>query len=305
MSTPQPASIVMPKNTTAEDGRPTGTMLEKTLHIHIRDSLGNLALHGPSGGTWTLVDGTQHQVLGHSLEKDAGAAVSQLSNAIIHKVTLCSDMNEFPVALGVHVNCIPPQEFTELGDAYAYTVLPKATTTTPQVLFEAHHLSEDMMEFHKQYPNFTTHNLETEGVMPINNQSVVFLDHKHPAVGVLRNNQQLIGVDIDSMKKIDNTWYKITRPVLAACCDAIRMKILNKIQTHDLNTLSVQIHRLHATGWEDLGDGSVAMKDFKAESGLTQEALEDAKRQHLQNFTKTPYSYMARLKIQYELPTAN
>jgi hypothetical protein len=217
--------------------------------------------------------------------------------------TLHDEYNEFPVALGVQVNCIPHQEFTELGEAYSYTVLPKSRRTTPQVLFEAQHLSEDMMEFHKQYPKFTAHNLETEGVMPLNNQSVVFLDAEHPAVAVLRSNQKLIGVDIDSMKKIDNTWYKITRPVLTACCDAIRQKILNKIQTHDLNTLSVQIHRLHASGWEDLGDGTIAMQDFKLKAGLSEEEIEAAKREHMRKFTSTPYSYMARLKIRYELPS--
>lgn len=301
----QPANIVIPKSSTDSEAsnHQRGTILEKILHINIRNSLGNLALAGPNGGNWTLVDGTQQQVLGCTSEKDSATAINQLSHAIIHSATLISDKNEFPVALGVQLNCIPSREYTELGESYAYTALPKSSTTTPHVLFQAETMGEEMVDWHKEYPKFTAANLESEGVMPVNNQSVVFIDHMHPVVGVLRNNQKLIGVDIDSMKKIDNTWYKITRQVLGVCCDAIRTKILNKMQTHDLNTLSVQIHRLHANGWEDLGDGTIAMQDFKLKSGLSEEQIDAAKREHLRKFTSTHHSYMARIHLKYELPS--
>jgi len=73
------------------------------------------------------------------------------------------------------------------------------------------------------------------------------------------------------------------------------------MQTQDLNTLSVQIHRLNASGWEDLGDGSLAMKNFKIKASASPEEEEEAKRKHLRQFTSTPFSYMARIKIKYEL----
>jgi len=44
------------------------------------------------------------------------------------------------------------------------------------------------------------------------------------------------------------------------------------------------------------------MKNFKLKAGLSQEEEEDAKRKHLRQFTSTPYSYMARIRIKYELP---
>jgi hypothetical protein len=37
---------------------------------------------------------------------------------------------------------------------------------------------------------------------------------------------------------------------------------------------------------------------------MTPEEEEDAKRKHLRQFTSTPYSYMARIKIKYELPNS-
>ena len=89
---------------------------------------------------------------------------------------------------------------------------------------------------------------------------------------------------------------------LTNACDTLREKVLAKMTTHDLNTLSVQIHRINASGWEDLGDGSLAMRNFKLKAGCSAEEEEEAKRKHLRQFTSTPYSYMARIRIKYEIP---
>lgn len=286
-----------------EEEHARGTVMERVLHVNISNSLGNLALAGPHGGFWKPVDGTQFQILGQAMEgMDASAATHQLSSAMIHEVTLLEHQSTFPVPLGVQINCVPAKEYTELGEAYAYTVLPGSTASTPQCVFKAQPLSDDMYEWRKEYPKYNAANLETEGIMHVNNQAFVFVECEHPVVGLLRNNAHLIGCDIDSQKKLEGSYYKISRPVLKTCCDTLRQKVLNKMQSQDLNTLSVQIHRLNATGWEDLGDGSLAMKNFKLKAGCSLEEEEEAKRKHLRQFTSTPYSYMARIKIKYELP---
>lgn len=288
-----------------EEPASKGVVLERVLHVNISNSLGNLALAGPHGGFWKPVDGTQFQILGHAMEgMDASAATHQLSSAMIHEVTLLEHQSTFPVPLGVHINCVPAKEYTELGEAYAYTVLPGSVASAPQCVFKSQPLSDDMYEWRKEFPKYNAANLETEGIMHVNNQAFVFIDCEHPVVSLLRHNAHLIGCDIDSQKKLEGNWYKISRPVLKTCCDTLRQKVLSKMQTQDLNTLSVQIHRINATGWEDLGDGSLAMKNFKLKAGCSLEEEEEAKRKHLRQFTSTPYSYMARIKIKYELPQA-
>ena len=279
------------------------TVMERVLHVSITNSLGNLALAGPHGGCWRLVDGSQNRTLGQAVEgMDVGAATSQLSSALIHEVTILQQKNGFPVTLGVHFNCMPAKEYTELGDAYAYTVLPHSDLSTPETVFKASPLSEDMYEWHKQFPQYNASNLETEGIMHVNNHPVVFIDCQHPVVSILRANAHLIGCDIDSQKKIEGTWFKISKQVLKTCCDTLRQKVLNKMTTYDLNTLGLQINRLNSNGWEDFGDGSQAMAGFKIKAGWTPEEEETAKRNHLRKFTSTPYTYMARIKIKYEVP---
>jgi hypothetical protein len=279
--------------------------MERTLHINITNSLGNLALAGPHGGIWKPVDGLQTKLFANleSDAVDASAATTQLNCAVIHKVTLLEHQSTFPVPLGVHINCVPSREVTELGQKYAYTVLPHSINTNTHTIYETEILNDEMYAWHKEFPTYTSANLDSEGVIPVNNQPFVFIDCNHPVVSLLRHNSHLIGCDIDSQKKIEGQYFKISRQVLQCCCDTLRRKVLSKVTSHDLNTLSLQIHRINADGWEDLQDCTIAMRNFKLKSRLTAEEEEEAQRKHLKNFVSTPYSYMARIKIRYELPS--
>jgi hypothetical protein len=281
-----------------------GVMMERTLHVSITNSLGNLALAGPHGGIWKPVDGLQLKLFANldSESVDANIATNQLNCSIIHKVTMLEHQSTFPVPLGVEINCVPPREVTELGQKYAYTVLPHTINSASETIYEAECLSDDMYEWHKQFPQYTSSNLDTQGVVPVTGQPFIFIDIDHPVVSLLRNNPHLIGCDIDGQKRMGDRYFQITKQVLQCCCDTLRRKVLSKVTSHDLNTLSVQIHRIDAESWEDLQDGTVAMRTFKSKVGLSAEEEQEAKRKHLRNFTATPYTYMARIKIRYELP---
>ena len=279
--------------------------MERTLHVNITNSLGNLALAGPHGGLWKLVDGSQLKIFGHCEGEslDACAATNQLGSAIIHECTLLEHQSTFPVPLGVHINCVPPREVTELGEKFSYTVLANSVMASPQIIYKSEQLEDEMYDWHREFPNYNAANLESEGILPVNNQSFVFIDKCHPVIALLRNNQHLIGCDIDSQKKMNDQYIRVSREVLHQCCQSLRQNVLSKMTSHDLNTLSIQIHRINAESWEDMGDGSVAMRNFKIKAGISPEQEEEAKRKHLRSFTSTPYSYTARIKIKYELPS--
>jgi hypothetical protein len=282
-----------------------GIIMERTLHVNITNSLGNLALAGPHGGIWKPVDGLQTKIFANldSDVVDASAATTQLNCAVIHKVTLLEHQSTFPVPLGVEINCVPSREVTELGQKFAYTVLPHSVNSNSNTIYEAEMLNDEMYAWHKEFPMYNASNLDSEGVIPIPNSPYVFIDCNHPVVSLLRHNSHLIGCDIDSQKKIEEKYFRISTQVLQCCCDTLRRKVLSKVTSHDLNTLSLQIHRINADGWEDLQDGTVAMRSFKIKSELSPEEVEIAQRKHLKNFVSTPYTYMARIRIRYELPS--
>jgi hypothetical protein len=278
------------------DSSKSGVMMERVLHVSIRNSLSNLALAGQNGGVWRLVEGSAPRTLGEG-------ATCQLNSALMHEVTILQQHSDFPVPLGVHLNCVPPKEFTEIGDAYSYTVLPNSKMSTPETIFKAQPLSEDMYDWHETFPGYNDKNLDTEGIMHVKNHGMCFIDVQHPAVAVLRANQHLTGIDVDAQKKLDGKYIKISQELLQTCLDTIRTKVLSQMATFDLNTLCLQLHRPDGR-WEDIGDGHVASAGLKLAAGMSDEEQELAKREHMRKFVTTPYTYMARIKIKYEVPRA-
>jgi hypothetical protein len=146
-------------------------------------------------------------------------------------------------------------------------------------------------QWRKDYPKWTSANLETEGVLNVENNPWVFVHQDHPVIALLRHNAGLIGCQIDEQPKIDLEWFKVTRQVLAACCQTLRAKVLSKITSNDLNVFQVQLKRLNAEGWDDMSDLEAAI----SKPSLTKEEV--------QNFITTPYTYTARLQIKYEIQT--
>ena len=113
----------------------------------------------------------------------------------------------------------------------------------------------------------------------------------HPVIALLRHNAGLIGCQIDEQPKIDLEWFKVARQVLSACCQTLRAKVLSKITSNDLNLFQVQLKRLNAETWDDMSDLEAAM----SRTTLSKEEV--------QSFLTTPYTYMARLQIKYEIQT--
>ena len=278
-------------STSADPGVPQGTILTRTLYVNVTGSLANLSMAGPSGGSWRLVDGKQIGVFGLGSEVDSQVATNQLRTALIHELKILQDRSTFPVPLGVTINCVPAHEMTDVGDRFAYTVLPGTQNSVAQTIYQCDTGSEEGLQWRKDYPKWTAANLETEGVLHVDNNPWVFVHETHPVVALLRHNAGLIGCKIDEQPKIDQEWYKVTRQVLSACCQTLRTKVLSKVTSHDLNLFQVQIKRLNAETWDDMNDLAAA----QCTSSLSKEQASD--------FITTPYSYMARMQIKYEIQT--
>jgi len=254
---------------------------------------------------WKPIAGKETEMFCPTLESGMNPEeqVDLIRNGLIKSVTLKEAQSTFPCALGVTISCVPPNEVTDLGDRYAYCVLPKSTLSSPQVIYTGDSCMPENATWRQQYSKWNKANLEQEGVIPIPNQPFLFVHQTHPAIGMLRYNTDLIGCDVDKMPKMDGQWYKLTRQVMNTCCNALRTQVLNKVQTQDMNMFSLQLHRLNAETWDDLADGTVALQDFKIKAKWTPEECEAEKKHHLEQFMKTKYQYIARLEIEYEVPS--
>ena len=287
------------------DTAPATQLIKRTLCVHISGSPANLALAGPMAATWKPAAGKETAVFCPTLDADMdpGTMADSNRNGVIRAVRILQQETNFPFAMGATISCVPPSEVTDLGDMYAYTVLPNSKLSAPQTVYESDPLANENPVWRQNYAQWNTHNLEKEGVIDVPNQPYVFVHMAHPVVGLLRHNADLIGCDIDKQPKIESQYFRVTRQVLATCCQTLRKSILSKMQTQDLNMFSLQLHRLNAAAWDDLGNGAECLQDFKVKAKWTEEQAEREKEHHLRQFVTKQYHYMARLQIEYEVPT--
>jgi len=278
-----------------------GTILTRSIFVNVTGSLANLAMQGTQAGMWKPVDGMQGRVFGMGSDADAQVVTNQLRTALIHEVKLLEHRSTFPVPMGVKMQCVPHNEKTDLGDGYTYTVLPHSTINAPQTLYSCDVGTEEGHQWRKDYPKYNSGNLESEGVLEVNNCPYVFVNQDHPIIALLRHNASIIGCNIDEQPKIDNEWFKITRQVLSACCQTLRAKVLSKISSDDLNMYSVQLFRLNALAWDDINDANLPLQNFIQDPTWCSERVDAERRAHVERFLSTPYSYMARVQIKYEI----
>jgi hypothetical protein len=290
---------------TLQKSNPSNTLVKRTLCVCISGSLSNLALAGPQAAMWKGAPGREPALFCPTLDGDMDPAemTNAMRNAVVRSLTIQEQRSTFPCAMGVTVSCVQPTEVTDIGDQYAYTVLPHSNISSPQGVFSCDSSIQDNAQWREKFSKWNKTNLESEGVMDVPNHPYIFVHMDHPVIGVLRYNADLIGCDIDKQPKMDGQWFKITRQVMNTCCHTVRTKILNKVQTQDMNMFSLQLHRLNASSWDDLGDGTAAFEGFKAKAKWSPDELDKEKEHHLRQFMTIPYQYIARLQIEYEIPS--
>ena len=284
---------------------PQNTVVRRTLCVHISGSLANLALAGPQAAMWKPVAGKETELFCPSLEggMNPEEQVDLIRNGLIRSLVVKESQSTFPCGLGVTVSCVPSNEVTDLGDRYAYTVLPNSTINSPQQVYTCESSIQENAAWRQQYGKWNKQNLEKEGVIELPNQPFNFVHMNHPVIGLLRHNQDMIGCDIEKQPMLDKQWFKLSRTVMGECCKTLRTQVLSKVQTQDMNMFSLQLHRLGAETWDDLGDGTVALQGFKEKAKWTPEEAELNKEHHLRQFVTNKYQYMARLEIEYEVPS--
>jgi hypothetical protein len=169
-----------------------------------------------------------------------------------------------------------------------------------QVLFETGETVSQASEWRKNYAKFTNTNLETQDVLKVPGCPYVFVHESHPVINLLRMNKHLLGVDIDTTEKMDGQWYKITQPLMTSSCETLRSKILSKIETKDLNSMQLQLHRIGGVDWSHVTNTD-ALMTFNQNPSWSPAETKIHLQTHQKNFGEKPSVFMARIHLQYEV----
>jgi hypothetical protein len=277
-------------------------IITRRFNATIRGSLDQFAKAGSEAATWSPQTGKLGDVFGVSeifeTQADIGATAAVLQNAVLHKITVLEQKNDFPVSLGVSISSIPSEESTKTGHKYAITSMAKTYNPTPCIVFSAEEASSEGIEFRNRYPQYNTSNLEKHGVLEVQGQSFLFVSQHHPVVELLANNSEMLNARILDQQKIDGEWYKITKQVMSTCCGILRNKVLNKVSTRDLNNFSVQIHRLGHKDWIGCTNNDELLSHIPDNVHMSNIGADI--NAHLVGLQKRPYSYTVRIEVQYE-----
>ena len=202
------------------------------------------------------------EILGmHMQGCDSQTAVSILGQAVLKSARIIEYASDFPFAVGVHISCVPNQEVTRTGMAYAFTALPDTKNSYPITIYENDVTTAESMAWRAQYPEYNNSNLETQGVLNVQGEGFVFVSKSHPVIDLLRANKDVLNADIDTQPLIDDQWLKVTKQVMSTCCSQIKTKVLNKVGTCDLSNVSVQISRLDGP-WKQMLENDTLFKSI-------------------------------------------
>jgi hypothetical protein len=269
--------------------------ITRRFNVTINGSMNDFEAMGRTAATWQPVDNCHTELFGidaDGLGHDHAGITNAIGNAVIVKATMLQSKSTFTVPLGLTCNIMPSKEKTDTGENFLCTVLPETHSTFPEVLFEADVTARQGMEWRNLYPQYNTNNLETQGIMEVKGCPYVFVSQGHPAINLLRANSDLLGSDIDTMMKIDNEWFKVSRQVVMQCCQTLRTQVLNKVQNSDLNTIQLQLHRFQNVPWTSLPTTALMNQN-----SLTTDIHKTA---YVDTLMK-PCMYMARIELVYEI----
>ena len=65
---------------------------------------------------------------------------------------------------------------------------------------------------------------------------------------------------------------------------------------------NVQLHRLDANAWDDLGNGALALQNFSPNPEHSADLTAKLRENHLRQFVSKENMYVARLELEYKVP---
>jgi hypothetical protein len=284
--------------------------------VHITGNRASWEHMGIHGALWRINPEKAGQIFSYDVVDSAsGSCASEqamqdrVSRALIKKITILESNTNIDEVVSVSVDGIPPKEFTLNGDCSSIFLLGAGRVTEPQEIFNLSGNTELGMAWMKQYPQYTNANLDVEGVMFLTGASYYFVHEGHPAIHMLKANQDQLGVQIRPDTLVDGSWYKVDTEAFVFCVKALRENILqNAPSTFNLSTLTVRISKPDGQRWLHLPPqviDSIIPENVlinSQDSTDNQGALQETKIASIQRYIDKPLHLTLRLCIEYTLP---
>jgi hypothetical protein len=298
-----PVSDVAGGSSATNNNTNTNKGVTRHLLVHITGNRAVWEHAGVHGAVWHVNSERAGAIF--ACEGDSEAALhDKLSRAMIHSVTVLETNSNIDEIVAVHIDGLPRKEFTAAGDGASLFLTGEGRVTQPQEIFNMSGNTELGLAWMRKYQRYTFDNLDKVGVMLLTGASYYFVDTDHPAIQMLQNNEDTLGVHISAEPAAEGRWYKVEVEALMFCIHTIRETILrNTPSTFNLSQLTVRLSKPDGGRWLDVRPqliDSLISDDIKEsnEPQLIAEARQLAVRRYLDR----PLFVTLRIAIEYSLP---
>lgn len=280
--------------------------ITRNVLVHITGNRATWEHMGMHGALWRINPDRAGVIFGCEGQNASDASLNEkLSRAMIRSVTILESNTNIDEIVSIKVDGLPPKEFTSNGDGASCFLTGEGKVTQPQEIFNMTGNTELGLAWMKQYPKYTSNNLEDIGVMILPGASYYFVHIEHPAIHMLKANENELGVHISQESSVPGgDWYQVDIAAFTYCVKMLRENVLqNTPSTFNLAGLTVRISKPDGQRWLQLGSHLVdsLVPDEIRETGDS-EMIAEARKQGVQRYIDKPLFVTLRLSFEYSLP---
>ena len=308
--------IFPPNGAQADTGGSAGNSSDKTvvrnLLVHISGNRATWESIGIHGAVWRVNPEHAESIFAYSTEAGGCCKTTtdslvvgkedRISRAMIKKVSILESNTNIEEPIGIIIDGLPHKEFTSNGSGVSCFLTGSGRVTTPQEVFCLSGNTELGMAWMQQYPQYTSENLESQGVMFLTGATYYFVHEGHPAIQMLRSTQEDVGVQVSA--DAEGQWYKVEVVTFMICVKTLREGVLmHTPSTFNLANLTVRLCKPDRQGWLYISPQSIdqLVGDHVKET-RDPNTISQAKKLVLQRYLDRPLTVTMRLSIEYTLP---
>lgn len=216
----------------------------RSMNISFESTPGQLAGQTNSA-VWRLADSNTNlffwgvKGFGDTSLEGRRADVSQMR---IHEIVAMKTFSTAKVPVSLDITALKGNTYSKTGKRSAMTVFP-GVNTTPEVLLEKSVVLDS--SFTESYPNYTAGNLRSLGISQVPGDTSFMVTQKHPIIGVLRTNPNILQGSEDSIhpSQLHHGCFTLSEATTEHVLTMVEKAIISRLPDNDCSDFKATLSR--------------------------------------------------------------
>jgi hypothetical protein len=235
--------------------------LKRTVVVNVRSSLSDLIAR-KSKAVWTPASTEAMKAIMQQKRftdiKGNMETQGDLKSVVLHKMSILSQRNSFPLSLGVKISGCDNNCYSSTGEAFATITLPQTDVHTERLIQSDN--VDLTYEFAAKFPGYTAQNLATKGVHEVAARRFVLIAADHPLVAAISENAE--SLQIGEVSMMQEGLVKISTGLYQTLLPLVQSQLDSQIRVRDFSNTSVSIAPADFSSWSEAR--SALMTEAKA-----------------------------------------